>query len=272
MAPKSVSGLRREDGQLLAAAVDAEDDARALGAADPVPLHRQHPLGPGLEQRHLVEQHVGVVGDLEEPLRQVARLDLGAAALAAAVDHLLVGEHGLILRAPVDGRFLAVGEATLVEAEEQPLRPAVELGVGGRDLARPVDRPAHLLHLRPDRGDVALGGDARMGALADRGVLGGQAEGVVAHRPQHPLAHATADVGDHVADRVVERVPHVQLARGVREHLDDERLRLVGGRTRLRVRYVEGLLVAPDALPLRLDRLRVVPVAHRCLRRQKSLS
>ena len=55
----------------------------------------------------------------------------------------------------------------------------------------------------------------------DRGVLGGQAEGVVAHRAQHLEAAAAAQVRDDVADRVVEDVPHVQLARGVREHLDD---------------------------------------------------
>ena len=129
-------GPRREDGHVLVELLDAEDDLAALGAADPVALHRQHALGPRLEQRHLVEQPVGVVGDLEHPLLEVARLDLGAAALAAAVDHLLVREHGLVVRAPLDRRRLAVGEPGLVELEEEPLRPAVVLGLVGRDLAR----------------------------------------------------------------------------------------------------------------------------------------
>ena len=123
--PEQRVGARREDGQLLARSLDAEHDAGAVRAADPVALHRQHPLGPLLEQLHLVEQRVGVVGDLEEPLRQALRLDLRAAALAVPVDHLLVGEHGLVVRAPLDGRLLAVGEALLEEAQEQPLRPAV---------------------------------------------------------------------------------------------------------------------------------------------------
>ena len=73
----------REDLDLLAEVVDAEHDVGALRAPDPVPLHRQHALGPLLEQGHLVEQDVGVVGDLEEPLLEALRLDLGAAALAA---------------------------------------------------------------------------------------------------------------------------------------------------------------------------------------------
>ena len=109
-------GPRREDGDVLAELLDPEEDLAALGAADPVALHRQHALGPRLEQRHLVEQPVGVVGDLEDPLLEVARLDLGAAALAVAVDHLLVREHGLVVRAPLDRRGLAVGEPGLVAA------------------------------------------------------------------------------------------------------------------------------------------------------------
>ena len=71
----------------------------------------------------------------------------------------------------------------------------------------------------------------------------------------HPVARAEAR--DDVADRVDEHVPHVQRPRGVREHLEDVALRL----HRL-VRDLERLRVRPDALPLLLDRTRVVPV-HR---------
>ena len=144
-------GPRREDRDVDVELLDPEQDLGALGAPDPVSLHRQDALGPVLEQGHLVEQPVGVGGDAEEPLLQVARLDLGAAALAAAVDHLLVREHGLVDRAPLDGRLLPVRQAGLQQPEEQELRPAVVLGLVGRELARPVDRPAHAMHLLADR-------------------------------------------------------------------------------------------------------------------------
>ena len=52
-----------------------------------------------------VEQLVGEVGDAEEPLGQLAPLDRRARAPALAVDHLLVGEHGLVDRVPVDPRL-----------------------------------------------------------------------------------------------------------------------------------------------------------------------
>jgi hypothetical protein len=65
----------------------------------------------------------GVVADAEEPLLQEALLDRRAAALAQPALDLLVGEHGLVGRAPVDRRLLLVGEPLLVELQEDPLRP-----------------------------------------------------------------------------------------------------------------------------------------------------
>ena len=64
-----------------------------------------------------------------------------------AVDDVLVRDHGLVVRAPVDRSFLPVGQPLLEEAQEQPLGPAVEVGPVRRDLAVPVDRPAQTLHL-----------------------------------------------------------------------------------------------------------------------------
>ena len=130
------------------------------------------------------------------------------------------------------------------------------------DLAVPVDRPAHALHLLADGGDVALDDEARVAALADGGVLGRQAEGVVAHRAQHAEAHAPADVREDVAERVVLDVPHVELARRVREHLEHVRVLLVEVARVGRVGDVERALALPDVLPLQLDCLRVVSL-HR---------
>jgi hypothetical protein len=48
-------------------------------------------IRPGLEPIEVGEQTLGVVGDLEEPLLELALHDLGAAALTAPVNDLLVG-------------------------------------------------------------------------------------------------------------------------------------------------------------------------------------
>src|SRR5690606_9142323 len=77
---------------------------------DPVPLHGPDSLGPVLQLLYVVQQPLGVIGDTEEPLAQLASYDLVAAALAMAVYDLLVGQNGLVVRAPIHRGFGFVGE------------------------------------------------------------------------------------------------------------------------------------------------------------------
>ena len=239
------------DPQLLV----AEGDLGALGAPDPVALHRLDVRGP-LDGVEVVEQAVGVVGDAEEPLLELADLDEVPAALAAPVDDLLVGEDGLVVGAPLDGGLAAIGQAALEELEEDPLRPAVVARLVGPELARPVDRDPPLAELALEGGDRRVRGLARVLAGADRVVLGRQAEGVVAHGVQHAHAVAAAEVGDRVADRVVLQVPDVRLAAGVGQHLEHVGLLAPVGL----VGHLPGALVVPDALPARLDLTGVIAV------------
>ena len=206
----------------------AEGDLRALRAADPVALHRLDVRGP-VDVVEVVEQPVGVVGDLEEPLLQRARLHEAAAPLAAPVDHLLVGQHGLVLGAPVHRGLAAVGQSLLEQAQEDPLRPAVVAGLVGAELAGPVDRDAPVLELAPELLDRGLGRLPRVLAGADRVVLGRQPERVVAQGMEHPEPVAAPEVGDGVAHRVDLQMADVGLARGVGQHLQDIGLRALVG-------------------------------------------
>ena len=169
----AVQGVRArgEDGDVLgglvAVGLDDEVDVGALGAADPVLLHGQHALGPvAAELLHVVQQPVGVLGDLEVPLVQRLLGHRGAAALAGAVNDLLVGQHGLVLGAPVDRVVLAVGQAAFVEALEQPLGPAVVLRIGGVQPAGPVSGDGVALEGRSLGVDVGVGPLARGGRCA----------------------------------------------------------------------------------------------------------
>ena len=91
--------------------VDDETDHQAFRAPDPVALHQAHLFRPAVEAVEAREQIVGIVGDPEEPLGQFALLDHRARAPAAAVDHLLVGEHGVVDRIPVHLRLPPRNEA-----------------------------------------------------------------------------------------------------------------------------------------------------------------
>ena len=155
--PEEGVGPGGEDGEVEPELLAAERDLGALRAADPVALHRDDVLGPGLDLIEVGEEAVGVLGDAEEPLLELPLLDRGAAALATAVDDLLVGKHGRVLRAPLDGRLGPVGEPALEQLQEDPLRPAVVLGRVGAELPRPVDRYPPLLELAAERLDRSLG-------------------------------------------------------------------------------------------------------------------
>ena len=215
---------RREDFQLAFAVrhrrrVEHEADQQAFGAADPVFLHQPDLVRPAVEVIERVEQVFGIVADLEEPLRQLALLDHGAGAPATAVDHLLVGEHGVVDRVPVDLRLLALDQPGFEEVEEHALLMLVVARIAGRDLARPVERQPHRLELLLHRGDVVVGPGLGVDLAVDGGVLGRHAEGVPAHRVQHGVARGAFEARDHVAHGVVADVAHVDAPRRVGEHL-----------------------------------------------------
>jgi len=91
-------------------------------------------LGP-IDALEVFLEAVGVGGDAEDPLAEGHALDRKAAALALAVDHLFVREHGAEPGAPVDRDLVLVSEPALEELKEDPLRPADVLGVGRVELS-----------------------------------------------------------------------------------------------------------------------------------------
>ena len=213
-------GARREHAQAAGRAIDlvGERDVDALAPADPVRLHGTHALGPTRHGIQRGEQILGVLRDLQVIHRDLAFLDESPRAPTAAVDDLLVREHGLIDGIPIDLAGLAVGNTLLEHAQEQPLVPAVILGTAGRELARPIESEAERLELLLHVGDVAVGPLRRRHTVGHCGVFRRQAEGVPTHGLEHVLAVHAHEAGEHVADRVIAHVAHVAAAARVREH------------------------------------------------------
>ena len=146
------------------------------------------------------------------------------------------------------------------ELQEDPLRPAVVVGVGGGDLAAPVVGEAEHLDLAPMLAMFRSVVIARVDAGLDGVLLGGQAEGVPAHRVQHVAAPHPLVAGEDVGGDVALGVADVQArAAGVGEHV--EHVELGPGRVEARLARVgraEGPVLGPVRLPLRLDRPEVV--------------
>ncbi|VVN58782.1 hypothetical protein PS685_02934 [Pseudomonas fluorescens] len=181
----------------------------AAGFANPVALHGFNLLGPA---RHVVEafkQLIRVSGDLEVVHRDFAFFDYRARTPATAVDHLLVGQNGLVHRVPVHGAVFTVDHTFFEQAGEQPLFPTVVIRLAGRDFARPVNGQTQAAQLGFHVGDVFVGPLGRRHLVLHGGVFSRHAKGVPTHGLQDVFALHALVAGDHVADGVVAHVPHV---------------------------------------------------------------
>ena len=231
-----------------------EDQLGAVGASDPVGLNRPGRVRPvGCLQ--VIEQPLGILTDGEKPLVQHPRLDLHVRMpLAEAVDHLLVGEHGLARRAPVHGGAALDGQPGAIELEEDPLRPFVVARIGGLHLIAPIRHQPDPLELAAEPLDVARNQLGRMRSDLQGEVLRVDAERVEAQgledvgAAQPPVA--ALNIGAHER----KDVPDVQpFGRRIRKHHQVEiRLRGAGEVG------VVGAALLPPFLPPALDALRVV--------------
>ena len=223
-------------------------ELQALALADPVGLHQADLLGPVLQTVQSRQQFTRIVADLEKPLRQLAPFDQSVGAPAATVDDLFIGQNRHVDRVPVHHGLLAVDEARSHHVDEHRLLLAVILRVTGGEFPAPVDRQPQWLHLRPHVGDVAIGPVARVATPLHRGILGGHAESVPAHRVQDRVTLRRLGPRHHIAHRIVAHMAHVDAARRVGEHLKHVILGL--GRVASRLKD-QGLI--PGLLPFRFD-------------------
>ena len=207
------SGIDRH----LVAHIGVEGDLCAGGTADPVALLDLHALNI-VHIIQIVDQPLGILGDLQHPLALLLADDLAAAALAHAVDHFLVSQHALAACAPVDGHGGLVGQAVLEHLQEYPLSPLVVLGVGGVHAAVPVKAVSQHLQLLGEILDVVLRDDGRMDVVLDGIVLRGQTESIEADGEQYIIALHPLFAGDDIHSRKGAGMPHVQaLAGGIRK-------------------------------------------------------
>ena len=233
------------DGE-IAAAHQLEVHLHTGGLADPVALDLLGGFGP-VDLVEALQQLFGKGGLVNDPLHHILLDHRVAAPLGLAVDDLVVGKHRAQLFAPVDRHFNALGIARLVELLENPLGPLIEGGVGGGDHLGPVVVKAQLPELLGEGFDVLLGEAVGMVAGVHGILLGGQAEGIVAHGVQHIVAlhplHAGHDVRCGVALGMARMQAH---AGGVGEHIQH----IILGLGEIPHIGMEGIVLFPVFMPL----------------------
>ena len=234
------------DGQLVAGG-GVKIYLGAGGTADPVLLLSLNPFGV-IHQIQVIDEPLGVLGDLQHPLALHLMDHFTATPLAHAVDHFLVGQNALTGGAPVHVHFLFIGQALLEQLEEDPLGPLVVLGIGSGDFPAPVEADAQRLDLLFEPSNILLGHLSRMYVVLDGVVLGGQTEGVPADGIQHIVTLHPALSGHHVQGGIRPGMTHVQTLPGGVGELDEG---VILGLVRA-VLSMEHPGLFPGLLPLRL--------------------
>ncbi len=105
------------------------------------------------------------------------------------------------------GAVLRLVVPRVEELQEDPLGPAVVVGVGGGDPPAGVVAQAEGPELAAHVGHVGLGGDPGVLTGLHRVLLGREPEGVVAHGVEHVVAPHAHEAGEHVGADVAEGVP-----------------------------------------------------------------
>ena len=179
-------GTRGIDNYLIADG-GVKGDLCAGGAADPVLLLDLDSFDV-IQIVQIIDKTLGVLGDGEHPLALLLADYLAAAAFANAVYDLLVCQHALAARAPVDGHGGLIGKTVLVHLQEYPLRPLIILRVGRIDSSVPIEAVAEHFELACEVRDVVSGDLGGVDMGLDGIVLGGQTECVKADGVQNIVA------------------------------------------------------------------------------------
>ncbi len=197
--------------------------------------------------RRVAEHRLGPRGRDRDEGRRIAGVERGAfqriadvpqAALHLDLLHFQVGDGGEQRRVPIDQPLILVDEAFAIERHEHLAHRAREPLVHGEAFARPVAGGAEPLELVDDGAagfrlpgpdpleellapERAPAGFLALHELALDHHLGGDAGVIGAGLPEHVAAAHALEAREHILQRVVERMPHMQRAGDVGRRNDD---------------------------------------------------
>ncbi len=189
-----------------------------------------------------------VVRNFKEPLRQFTLLNKCAGAPAASINHLLIGENGLINGIPIDLRGLAINQTVLQEVEKHSLLMLVIGRIAGRDFTVPIERKPHAFKLRAHGCYIGVSPCRRMGFVGHGCIFCWHAERVPTHRMQDIETACALIARYHVTHGVIAHMAHMNAARWIGKHFKD-----VVFWSRIVVFRTKKFFCVPDLLPFPLS-------------------
>src|SRR5688500_2782497 len=116
------------------------------------------------------------------------------------------------------------------------------------NLTRPIVGQAHALELRFHVQDVLLSPLFGVNSPFDGSMLRGKAEGIPPHGVKHVVSAHALVTSNHITDRIIAHMAHVNTARRIRKHLKHVVLRFS-----LFFGSLKGFIFLPEFLPLLFD-------------------
>src|SRR6266566_5602217 len=156
---------RCEDGNLFTLPINLGEETNlcSFTAPNPVTLHSHCLFGP-LDLGE-IQQLFSIVGDPHQPLVDIFANHGGATAFTGTVrQHLLICQGRVAAWTPVGRSLCTIGQAMLIELQEQPLRPFIIVGQAGDDFALPVPPGTHRTQLTAHFIDICQCPGARLNA------------------------------------------------------------------------------------------------------------
>gem|GEM_PF-5115966 len=249
------------DSQTLRITFNAEGDLCTCAAADPVLLRSLDPFRK-IYLVEIVDKPVGICGYPQHPLAAGYPDNGRTAALAGPIDDFLVCETDLAACAEVYRQLGLVSQALFKHLQKNPLRPFIIIGIGGINLAVPIEAETEHLELTAEYGNVALGDLFGMLACFNGVILRRKAEAVITHREQHVITFKTLFPCYNVKRGIGPWMTYVQTCAAGERKLNK---RIVFGQGII-ILCLEAARIIPNLLPFRLDGQMVVSIyCHRIL-------
>ena len=179
------------------------------GTSDPVFLLRLDALRV-INQVKVINQALGVSGNLQHPLGLNLADYFTAATFADAVDNLFVGENAFAGGTPVYGHLFFICEAVLEHLQKNPLGPLIILRVGCVNLARPVERKTQRLKLAFEPCHILFCDNGGVNVVFNRVVFAGKTERIPPDGVKHVVALHAAFARNDIHCRVRTGMADVQ--------------------------------------------------------------
>ena len=152
-----------------------EGDLRAGGAADPVLLLDLDPLDE-VQPVQIVDEALGVLGDLEHPLALYLVNNFAAAAFAHTVYNFFVCQNNFTGSTPVNRHFLFVSKAFFCKAGGKSTGSIYRIFLCGIDHTAPVKGESNTLQLISEFRNVLVCDLTRMCIRLNRIILSRKSE------------------------------------------------------------------------------------------------